>query len=307
MRTRSGEICVQVGRLQDGRIGVIGDDGAWADDHAFHPIPLTGREADSGMNCGPIDANGNAFIAVTDYAAVANAFGGVLRSPSNHCIGSSSSGRIETRPVPCPPSDQRAVTYGLLGPDAVSVAYHDPTGRVITEPTSGPDGAFLLVVPHTHSPCLAGPFREGRCERFAESFGPVPRTGMITEVSYRDGHACHLPSIASGVVRDAFCPPRGYVAARTHVTQAEVSASVTARAHGARHYCASTGTRAAPCSSFTLAITFTARVAATEPDSYYELIAQVRRTPHPTRPAGCPGATFQESPIIVGSFTSAVP
>ncbi len=38
VRTTRDDVCLQVGRLADGTIGALGEDGAFGDDHRFHPF-----------------------------------------------------------------------------------------------------------------------------------------------------------------------------------------------------------------------------------------------------------------------------
>ena len=52
-RPTGGLGCTQVGRVQNGRLGVVGTDGAFADDGRFHPLPKALIRA-----CGGLDARG---------------------------------------------------------------------------------------------------------------------------------------------------------------------------------------------------------------------------------------------------------
>jgi hypothetical protein len=61
LKTTRGLMCVQVGRIVDGRIGVLGRDGAFHDDGRFHPLSVNYLE-DGSSNCGTEDAHGNAFL-----------------------------------------------------------------------------------------------------------------------------------------------------------------------------------------------------------------------------------------------------
>jgi hypothetical protein len=291
VRRTGGEVCLQVGRLQAGRIGSLGQDGAWGDDRAFHPFPLTGPDASGGPFCATTDGRGDAFLNPADYTATASAFGSVLGSPRDHCIGSSSTGKTTSRPVSCPVGDQRALAFGLLGPDATSVTYHGAGGRLITEPTSGPDGAYLVVTPHRLSPCEHGPVGGGHCSRFAGSVGALLQTGIITRVTYRGGQVCRLPVVGHAAARVVSCPPRGYSPLRTRVDAEQVATPVSVKGLGGRHYCPSTRPASAHCTQFILALSFTARVAVTSPRSYYEYVVKVRPSARPTSRAGCPGTT----------------
>ena len=298
VHTQRGQVCLQVGRLQGGRIGVLGQDGAWANDHGFHPIPTDGRGFGGGLNCGAPDRNGHAFINLSDDDAVANASGDAAVNGDAHgpaarvelCPQSSSDGR--PRPSlssPCPKGVLRDLDYGLLGPDATSITYIAANGTHHTETTSGPDGAYLIVRPQTscvqphagsHKGCSLG------------SAGPLLQAGVITTVTYRNGRVCHLPSPdAGGAVRQASCPLVGYRSSPVeHVTKAQLTAPVTVRVLPARHYCNSTGHNIPGCKQITLSIGFTARVPVSNPNTYYEAVVDMpRRDYTPGGPTGCPG------------------
>lgn len=300
VHTARGQVCLQVGRLKDGTIGVLGRDGAWANDHLFHPISLTGSPS-GGLNCGGPDRNGNAWVNVVAYDQVASAYGSFLSRPRNHCLGSSATGRslqLHFGLAPCPRADHRALFYGLLGPDATSVTYQGIDGRLHTEPTSRTDGAYLIVEPQTKPLCVFNQ-RRGRCSASFESIGPLLQSGgAITAVSYRDGRACQLPIPASGEVRFASCPPVGYQPPPSPlVTKTQIAARVTARVLPAERYCTSTGPNTADCSQIVLSIAFTARVAATSPNSYYEGVVDMPpRDYTPGGRRGCPGASQSVGP-----------
>ena len=62
--------CLQVGRVQDGTIGVIGQDGASGKHHRFHPISPYAYTADS---CSATDGHGAAFNNLSVQGAIASA------------------------------------------------------------------------------------------------------------------------------------------------------------------------------------------------------------------------------------------
>jgi hypothetical protein len=301
VRTSRGQACLQVGRLKDGIIGALGQDGAYANDHRFHPMSPTSSSS-GGSHCGLLDRNGNAFINIADYAALASAAGDASTDGAAHgaaarirvCPVSSSSGQIEpTKPPECPKRDLRELAYGLLGPDAVSISYLNAAGRLVTEPTSGADGAYLIIGPQANPSCvLTTVTRQPDCD-IAGSYGPLLQPGVITAVTYRNGHVCRLPAPTShGVVKQTSCPPLGYRSPPfKHVTAAQVQAPITARVLPAKHYCTSTGHNAAGCSQVVLNIAFTARVAVTSANSYYEAIVTMPpRHYTPGGRTGCPGS-----------------
>jgi hypothetical protein len=302
VRASRGQACLQVGRLKDGIIGALGQDGAYANDHRFHPMSLTSSPSGD-ANCGLLDRNGNAFINIADYAALASAAGDASTDGAAHgaagrilvCPVSARSGQIEaTKPRECPQHDLRGLAYGLLGPDAVSISYLNAAGGLITEPTSGTDGGYLIVSPQAKPSCvLSTAIRRPDCD-IAGSYGPLLQPGMITAVTYRNGHVCRLPApTAHGIVKQTSCPLLGYQSPPfKHVTEAQLQTPITARILPAKHYCTSTGLNVAGCKQTVLSIAFTARVAVTSANSYYE--ASVTMPPRHYTPGGrtgCPGSS----------------
>ncbi len=296
VRTSNGNACLQVGRLKSGVIGVLGQDGAYANDHEFHSMSLTSSPS-GGLNCGLLDRNANAFLNITDPAAIASGYGDAAPNGGAHgaaakvklCPKSSSSGRIDTSvSPPCPHGDLRALAYGLLGPDAVNITYINADGRPVTEPTAGPDGAYLIV-----RPCDSRAVNRPACASFG-SLGPLLQPGVITAVTYSNGRVCHLPAPTSHRrVANASCPAVGYVAPPfPHVTSAQLAAPVSARVLPAKHYCTSTGHNIVGCREVVLDVAFTARVAVTSANSYYEAVVNMpprHYTPGARR--GCRGST----------------
>jgi hypothetical protein len=129
VRTTRGETCMQVGRVAGDQLGVLGQDGAFANDGAFHAIPPTLLES---AHCAPRDAAGHAFLSLA-FRGVPAAGIGVL------CAAA------------CPRADLRYLVFGLLGPHGTSVDYRDPaTGRTVTRRAVGPDHAYLVVTRPAH-------------------------------------------------------------------------------------------------------------------------------------------------------------
>jgi hypothetical protein len=128
VHTTRGETCVQIGRVQDGELGQLGIDGAFGDDGRFHPLSAdTLPNYTSGYGDITCLLPGEVMLG---YAATEdrNAEWGVGAKPS--------------------PSAQqlRAISWGLLGPHAVSVTYRTSTGPR-TIPVSPATGAFMIVEP----------------------------------------------------------------------------------------------------------------------------------------------------------------
>jgi hypothetical protein len=186
---------VQVGRIVDGRIGVLGSDGAFHDDGRFHPLSIDYLDAGS-SNCGTEDANGNAFLNEEAFGVPVD---GLISGE-----GEVSGGCYQPRPATrqCPPGDRRNLYYGLLGPDATSITYLAADGKEHVMATAGPDGAYLVVLAHIASSCLRG---HTECSGHhagpeivrassGETGGPTLNAfGAVRAVTYRGGASCRLP------------------------------------------------------------------------------------------------------------------
>lgn len=183
LHTTRGQVCLQVARLWDGQLGLLGVDGAYGDDGRFHPLPADvlppgygGSEAqDDCVHAGRtlIDEDASA-----DRSAV-RLLPGEFPPPGQ-------------RPKLPPTSDLRTLAYGVLGPHAVSVTVRTPSGES-TVPVTGPDGAFLVVEPagYTKSPSTVGGGASGEATaRSVEVTPPViPRSHdtVVTAVTFRFG------------------------------------------------------------------------------------------------------------------------
>jgi hypothetical protein len=182
-KTTRGLMCVQAGRVVDGRIGVLGQDGAFGDDGAFHPLSA---DLFSGLDCGTEDARGDAFLNEQDHGIPASGLTGDARHASGGCYAASAPARS------CPPSARREVLFGLLGPDAVSITHETADGASVTTPTAGSDGAYLIVLPDNTRPCARDrPF----CVRGqgGSTGGPtLEPSEVIRAVSYRGAPSCRL-------------------------------------------------------------------------------------------------------------------
>ena len=224
--TTRGAGCVQAGRVVDGQLGVLGADGAFANDGRLHPIPVAST---SQLACSALDANGHIFENVSKNNQLANGLDGPEEAPSAEhprehevCAAaaatpaekSSALGRI------CPPSEERALYYGLLGPAAAGITYLQE-GKSVTTPTSGAEGAYLIVT-------LAAPGWHPNEPYGPGATGVLPPDGPITEIHYRDGTVCHLTPTP-----EAACTPEGvpvgYVPAEPTPTAAQAAATVSAQ------------------------------------------------------------------------------
>jgi hypothetical protein len=252
LRTTRGLACLQVGRIVNGRIGALGQDGLFNDDGRLHPFSANLVEF-GGSSCSTLDAHGHGFFAATWQALPAAGLDIGCAPFANERIG---------RYEPCPPRDLRNIYWGLLGPDAASITYRMPSGQPAVEKTSGPDGAYLIVGPPTREICrLIGPPSFPDRFRVCGNGGTATtalKAGEVLSVAYR-GHApCRLPPPTPRGALDVSCPLVGYVPSSTaRPTHSELATQI--------HLRLERDSQQAPI----LAVTFTARVAVTNSDAFY--------------------------------------
>jgi hypothetical protein len=279
LKTTRGLTCVQFGRVVAGRLGVLGEDGAFADDGAFHPFASDFLD---GVGCGTDDARGDAFVNEQFHGTPASALARDQQHVSGGCYSPS------PPPSSCPPTALRDVYFGLLGPDAASIARTAMAGGG-TIPTAGSEGAYLIVLSHRRTQCVPGALICNRGESFS-TFGPelVPYE-VIRAVDYRGGRSCDVPTPAQHrFPSQSTCPAVGYVAAQgRRVTAGQLASRVSAHIEAARFYCEK-GQQTVPCDGrvprgerridmrfgppeLLLVVEFTAREAVTNFDSHYEI------------------------------------
>ncbi len=133
LSTTRGEGCIQIGRLLDGKLGAIGQDGAFGNDARFHVLPVSA--AFNSIGCTLLDGSGRLFTNVTADERPASGWigdGGRLGGCVPASAGPYEKGlrltrreRAEgARPAAiCRQSDLRNIYYGLLGPQATSITY----------------------------------------------------------------------------------------------------------------------------------------------------------------------------------------
>jgi len=135
VHTTRGLLCVQVGRLLDGRLGVLGQDGEFHNDGLFHELPP--GVLDPSTCSQPRDT--------VLYRSEGLAATGAMPGPTRSCLYPGASPEDGSRLPACPAADERLLAFGLLGPNALSVFYPAAHG-VQTQRTIGSDGAYLLVL-----------------------------------------------------------------------------------------------------------------------------------------------------------------
>ena len=135
VRTTRGLLCVQVGRLLDRRLGVLGQDGAFKDDGLFHELPSSVLSPDTCSQPG--------------YAVIYNSEGlpaaGAMPGPVQTCLYPGAAQTQDLQLPHCPAGDERILAFGVLGPHAVSVSYK-AEGALHTIATVGGHGAYLIVL-----------------------------------------------------------------------------------------------------------------------------------------------------------------
>jgi len=234
LSTKRGEGCVQVGRLLNGKLGAIGADSAFQGDGLFHEFAVNTFGAERA--CTLLDGNDRLFLNAVVGDIPASAWRGNFANKG--CVPSTAGpyerfaeeGKRKPYPV-CPQTDERNLYYGLLGPDAKSITYV-LDGRAHTQPTAGPEGAYLIVT--SASPKQLFNFNAGGTQDV------VPVDGPITELHYRDGATCHLTG-RSWIGGKYACTPElkvpvGWVPPRTPApTAAQVASPLHVRLiHGKR-------------------------------------------------------------------------
>ncbi|HEY2141509.1 MAG TPA: hypothetical protein VGG98_05560 [Solirubrobacteraceae bacterium] len=223
LSTKRGEGCVQVGRLLDGKLGAIGRDSAFHDDGLFHEFALDTFGAERA--CTLLDGNDRVFLNAVVGDIPASAWRGNYADKG--CVPRTAGayerfaedGKRKPYPV-CSQAEERNLYYGLLGPAAKSITYA-LDGHTHTQPTTGPEGAYLLVT--KASPTQLFNFNAGGTQDV------IPVDGPITELHYRNGATCHLTARSWIGGKDACTPelkvPVGWVPPRMPAPSAAQVAS----------------------------------------------------------------------------------
>jgi hypothetical protein len=194
--------CVQLGRVVEGKLGVLGRDGSFGNDGKFHE---RGAQIVQQNDCQQPDAARRIFIAMS-YIGLPDS------GDATGCAARSYKG--VTLPI-CPPASLRTVYYGLLGPQGRAVTYVGAGGKVVRQAVTGLDGAYLVVLPTDRKRRNIGYFTPG----------VTPATGLRS-VEYRDGSVCHIVSARRlGGARS--CPLKGFVAPKLPaVSHADLATAV---------------------------------------------------------------------------------
>jgi hypothetical protein len=277
VKTSRGLGCIQLGRVVEGKLGVLGRDGAFGNDGQFHE---RGAEILQQTDCQQTDGAGHVFIAMSYHGVPAS-------GDVTGCAARSSS--RDVLPV-CPPGSLRTIHYGLLGPQASAVTYVSASGAIIRRRVSGPDGAYLVVQ-------RTDPGRRN----FYFTAGVTPATGLRS-VEYRDRSVCHIVSPQRlGGARP--CPLKGFVAPTLpRISSGDLATKVGVHIGTRREYPGPKVKlpRGAPVipAQRRITITFRARLAANA-RSFYTISTRMQHVSE-----GCPYGTF--GPIAKDVTTGSV-
>jgi hypothetical protein len=249
VHTTRGLGCLQYGRLYGGRLGVLGQDGAFGDDQRFHPLSLadavTGTDA-----CGPLDAKGRLSLASQSQAMPASADPEACLPRVDYQRGMRMPGRLAPPrgTTLCPAADERALFFGALGPDVQSISYSLQTrrevvremgragnltitrsvyalqGPTVTVPTVGSQGAYLIIA-RALSEAQSGTFGPGAPNGSATL--PYGQYQPIRAITYKDGSVCHIGATQDLDGHGRPCAPIGMLAP-ARPTGAQVRAPLNA-------------------------------------------------------------------------------
>ena len=171
VHTTRGEVCVQIARLADGQLGQLGVDGAFHDDGRFHPLApniLPGYSDSGDVTCG--------------LAAPVR----IGLWPAGDRSAAPSPERTSFRPTA---ADLRSISWGLLGPHAVSVTYRTEAG-VRTSLVAPGTGAYLIVSTVNHLPRSIGAgseFVAGISGDAVDAGFPTGTGGSVIATTFRFG------------------------------------------------------------------------------------------------------------------------
>jgi len=186
VQTTRGLVCVQIGRVQNGKLGELGIDGAYHDDGRFHPVgpgvlPAYAGGASEG---GVTSERGNCVLADGDVTGNGEAWGSAVAA---EFTGVSENAAFAPNRKLGPLQHLRNIAYGILGPHAVSVSYREG-GAIRTEQVVAGVGAYLIV-----QRTAPGSTQQGHGEApGTDTPGEGPGTsGVLTIISYEhNGKIC---------------------------------------------------------------------------------------------------------------------
>lgn len=223
VRTTRGEVCEQIGRVQDGQLGELGIDGVFHDDGRLHPLPADVLPETSRVGT-PAAADDDATEGVSCQLAGQVVVG-------EHVGVDRSAGAANGHERKIPRSDLRDLSFGILGSDAVSVSYREGAADR-SDAVLAPIGAYLIVQ-RTGSHQQAG-YGFGSLG----SEGDLPPSAPLTAITYRlDGRLCQRGPVLPPWVRSHLadpCPQPHWPAGRS-VAPRDLHESLHVRLDISRH------------------------------------------------------------------------
>jgi hypothetical protein len=202
--------CVQIGRIVDGQLGVLGQDGAFHDDGLFHALPIQPESCGSlsrsgelvgltgGSNIETASAyqgldgcvtettrrqQGIALPSIERQLAVAKAEGDA-QDIRGALEGLASYRRIapllNAEPT-CPSADLRHIDFGIAGPDARSVTITGPGVKETIAVSPGNDGAYLVVQRRSQIQSVLSALRVGHSSQRAAAPTPAAESRLSRE------------------------------------------------------------------------------------------------------------------------------
>jgi len=130
--------CLQIGRVLGGRLGVIGEDGAFGNDGLFHVLPVEPR---TGCTYAPA---GSYFVAYAPTSALSGS--GVCATPMVGFQSLKALTRVARGSRACPAADLRLVVFGVA-PKRVATVRLVSSSVVESERLVAADGgAFVFVL-----------------------------------------------------------------------------------------------------------------------------------------------------------------
>jgi hypothetical protein len=199
--------CVQIGRIVDGQLGVLGQDGAFHDDGLFHALPIQPEACGSLSRSGKLlgltggsnietasayqgldgcvteatrRAQAIALPSIERQLAVAKAEGdaqGIRGALEGLASYRRIAPRVNAEPT-CPAADERHIDFGIAGPDARSVTVTEPGVKETIAVSPGNDGAYLVVRRRSQLQSVLPALRAGHSRQRATAPTPAPETRL---------------------------------------------------------------------------------------------------------------------------------
>jgi hypothetical protein len=216
VETSRGLVCAQVGRIDNGQLGELGIDGAFNDDGLFHPFPAGVVQSFPGGST----EDGTEIEGGTCTLAGSAAWGSAVAA---ELWGVDRNAAFADRHFSSKSPQGRDISYGLLGPHALSVSYSEGSSQHSEAVVPGV-GAYLIVQ-------AAAP------DSGHEGSGEAPGTqipgagpgavGAVTSITYaQNGTTCENGYDARDGAKVPVahsCPPAGAPVPPVPATQAGLS------------------------------------------------------------------------------------